>query len=92
MTYGKRSKKNSKSIENQKRDDTMRIKTVYIVFTLERTVNSIVNSIPGTESEIKLSWADRMCGAMPVFETKKAAEKYAGKKYMIRKAEIEIRE
>ena len=34
-------------------------------------------------SNIKLSWADGMCGVMPVFTNKKKAQKYAGKHAII---------
>ena len=67
----------------------MKIKNRYIVMALEYTVEA--EYIPGIKTEVKLSWADRMCGALAVFETKKAAQKYAGKKYKIIDAKAEIK-
>jgi len=37
----------------------------------------------GRTVSLPLSWADDMIGVLPVFKTKKAAKKYAGKKYEI---------
>ena len=67
----------------------MKIKTKYIVMTLEKTHKV---DVYGHEFDLPLIWADRMCGAMPVFDTKKAAQKYAGKKFQISKAIIEDEE
>lgn len=38
---------------------------------------SEVISVFGQEHNLKLSWADGMVGAVPIFETKEAAESYA---------------
>jgi len=34
---------------------------------------------PFGEANLALSWADGMCGVMPVFTNKRLAKKYAGK-------------
>lgn len=36
-------------------------------------------NVLGASEEISLEWADGMVGAMPVFSSRKAAEKYKGK-------------
>jgi len=38
---------------------------------------------PVGKCNIKLSWADGMCGVMPVFTNKKKAQKYAGRRGII---------
>lgn len=39
-------------------------------------------------AKVKLSWADGMIGAIPIFTYKKDAKKYAGKKFSIHKIEV----
>lgn len=60
---------------------------MYAVLQLNKEVE--VN-VMGREVEIPLSYADGMIGAMPVFDTKEAAELFAGDKYEI--AQITTRE
>jgi hypothetical protein len=40
-------------------------------------------AVMGSNIELPLSYADGMIGAVPVFDTKKAAEEFAGDKYKI---------
>ena len=49
----------------------------YLVMALEKT-RPLSNG-----ASIDLIWADGMVGACPVFRTKKAAQKYAGKNYTV---------
>lgn len=60
---------------------------MYAVLQLNKQVE--VN-VYGREIEIPLSYADGMIGAIPVFETREAAEVFAGDKYDV--AEITTRE
>lgn len=60
---------------------------MYVVLQLNKEVG--VN-VMGREIEVPLSYADGMIGAMPVFDTKGAAEVFAGDKYGI--SEITTRE
>ena len=43
--------------------------------TVKRPVN--IPSIPPTKADIKLSWADGMIGALPVFDNIEDANEYA---------------
>lgn len=38
---------------------------------------------PFGRSKLALSWADGMCGVLPVFKNKKLAKKYAGKRFSL---------
>lgn len=60
---------------------------MYAVLQLNKQVG--VN-VYGREIEIPLSYADGMIGAIPAFETREAAEAFAGDKYGI--AEIATKE
>mgnify|MGYP000389155571 CR=1 FL=1 len=57
---------------------------MYIVLKLIKTVNV---DVMGINRSLPLSIADGMVGAIPVFKTKKAAQKSAGKKYQVLKVE-----
>ena len=59
----------------------------YIVMGVEKSHEV---DLCGYRRDLPLVWADRMCGVAPVFKTKKAAEKYAGKKYGILKVMVAI--
>ena len=58
----------------------MKTKTKYLVMAVEKTKKILVY---GREIDMSLAWADRMCGVIPVFDTKKAAQKYAAKNFEI---------
>ena len=60
---------------------------MYVVLQLDKALE--VN-VMGREIEVPLSYAEGMVGAMPVFDTKGAAEAFAGDEYEI--AEITTRE
>lgn len=68
----------------------MKLKTRYIVLGVEKTHQVVVNGNIMND-ELKFVWADRMCGILPVFETKKAAEKYAGKRFDLLAVKVEIK-
>ena len=53
---------------------------LYVVMALNSTVE--VTAF-GRNDKVELSYADGMVGAMPVFNTREAAEAYAGDKYQI---------
>jgi len=65
----------------------MKTKTLYAVLGVEREHQV---SIGNFKKELILTWADRMCGVLPVFETKKMAMKYAGKTFKIMTMKIEV--
>ena len=67
----------------------MKTKTKYLVMAIEKTKKLLVY---GREIEFPLTWADRMCGVIPVFDTKKAAQKYAGKRFGLLSVIIEKKE
>ena len=53
------------------------MRELYVVFRLaeERSVN--IGTMPKTTVKLKLAWADGMIGAMPAFDNKEDAIKYA---------------
>jgi len=53
---------------------------MYMVLQLNK---EIVVKVMGRDVELPLSYADGMVGAVPVFETKEAAEEFAGDRYKI---------
>lgn len=59
---------------------------MYAVLQLSKSVEVMVMGL-GIECPLVYADADGMVGAMPVFETREAAEKFAGDDYKI--AEIE---
>ena len=53
----------------------IKMKKYYGVLLIEHKHKA---TTPFGETTINLSWADGMCGVMPVFTNKKLAKKYAG--------------
>lgn len=60
----------------------MKLKTYYLVGAVERNKDL---EIPNTlmQASLDLSWYDGMIGVCPVFRNKKAAKKYAGKRFEV---------
>lgn len=58
---------------------------MYVVFQLNKELEVL---IMGREIPIPLVYAEGMIGAMPVFDSKEAAEQFAGDKYKIAKIAI----
>ena len=61
-------------------------KTLYMVGGVEKTHEI---SILGMTRKLELTWADGMVGVCPVFRNKKAAQKYAGKKFRVTEMLVE---
>lgn len=55
----------------------MKSKKLYVAGLVEKTKDI---NVLGRIEKLDLTWADRMVGVCPVFETKAAALKYGGKK------------
>jgi hypothetical protein len=53
---------------------------LYVVMALNSTVEITAF---GRNEKVELSYADGMVGAMPIFNTREAAEAYAGDEYQI---------
>jgi hypothetical protein len=64
-------------------------KTAYLVCQMVKEMKIRDVYMPeSTFTPIQMNWAEGMIGCMPVFRTKKAAKKCAGKKFQILKIEI----
>lgn len=63
----------------------MKKKYVYVVMMIKK---SHPVDVLGREVDLKLDWADGMCGVMPVFATRKDALRYVKKDFEIMRAEI----
>ena len=63
----------------------MKKKYVYVVMMIKK---SHPVDVLGRQIDLKLDWADGMCGVMPVFATKRDALRYVKKDYEIMRAEI----
>lgn len=62
------------------------MKKMYLVPTLKKEHGVSVGAF---KANIELSWADGMIGVLPVFRTKKDANKYAGKVQILTIEEVE---
>lgn len=66
------------------------METLYMVEHCVYSMPCKINVIPELRVDMKISWADGMVGAMPVFISRKDAEKYAKNNGMNAEKVIEI--
>lgn len=57
---------------------------MYLVMALKKEHEAVlVGPVGSTTIPVKIDWADGMIGALPVFNSREAAVKYAGGKYAV---------